>query len=210
MDSTRGGPLSTLILMLPLVIVPAIALLRPAERDSGFVGGDVGATEEDGFSLGPSDFDAVFGDEDQDSDEQPDGFRESIGEEDAFSRSLGDSSPFFDKDDTPGNEPPRPARRRRAGADRSRSSDSGGPGTQGAESRRLPDLTHLGVAHSLWFAPGAEQQFGFVAFVSTDEPSVRYRFSAIQNTEARAVADVTEQIQVWRREQRGSKIRRAQ
>jgi len=195
--------------MLPLVIVPAIALLRPAERDSGFVGGEVGATEEDRFSLGPTDFDDIFGNEDQSSDEQTEGFRE-FTDGDAFSESPGEASQFYDNDDTPSGKRPRPDRRPRPGADRSRPSRSGAADSSKTESKRLPDLTHLGVRHSLWFPPGIESQFGFVAFVATDRPSVRYRFSAIQDSEARAVADVTEQILAWQREQRGDKTRREQ
>lgn len=56
MESSRGGMLSTLIMTIPLIVVPAIALLRPPAPTGTSVTGSVEAgTEIDDFGLGELD-----------------------------------------------------------------------------------------------------------------------------------------------------------
>ncbi len=188
MDSSRGGPLSTLILFLPLIVVPAVAVLRPAERDSGLVGDDLTASE-DAFLSEPDDF---FRDLDV----------ETADREHEEDRLLAGDMPFAE------------------GNSRERLTDSGEqkrPHQTPAHSHSdratapadpSPDLSHLGVSSSLWFSPGNNRGFGFVAFVPTKKDSVRYRFSSIQDTEERAVDDVAQQIRVWRQGRQDSSMRK--
>jgi len=197
MDSSRSGPLSTLILLLPLIVVPAVAILRPAERDSGFVGDDLTASE-DAFMSGPEHFDAIFGDLDAES--------ANLGSEEDHSSTR--DVPFAEDDsvedliESGTRKHPKRAETHEHAAPRSR--------RQPAQAQKLPDLSHLGVTRSLRFQPGTKRGFGFVAFVRTEKESVSYRFSSIQETEEGAVDDVSQQIRVWRQARRDSSARRAQ
>jgi hypothetical protein len=197
MDSSRGGPLSTLILLLPLVIVPAVAILRPADPDSGLIGDDLTASE-DAFMSGPEDFEAIFGDLDAES--------ASLDSEERYSSTR--EVPFVDHHSAAG--------RADSGVEKHRQrvrlhqlSESHAHG-RNVRVEQLPDLSDLGVTSSLWFNPGTSGGFGFVAFVPTEKDSVRYRFSSIQETEEGAVDDVTQQIRIWWHARRDSSVRSVQ
>lgn len=79
MESSRGGPLTTFIMMLPLIVVPAIAMLKPADGSGGILSdllnaatGNQSANDATGASAdaegnGPGgtdvdSFEALFGD----------------------------------------------------------------------------------------------------------------------------------------------------
>jgi hypothetical protein len=196
MDSSRGGPLSNLILLLPLIVVPAVAILRPADQDSGFVGDDLTASE-DGFMSGTEDFDAnFFRDLDAES-ASVDGEKDrssagdvAIAQSDFTESHMSSSDRSRPKPETTHQHPETHSNR------------------QENQGQRLPDLSHLGVTSSMWFSPGANAGFGFVAFVPTEKDSVRYRFSSIQKTEEAAVDDVAKQIRVWRQARRNSSSRK--
>lgn len=190
MDSSRGGPLSTLILFLPLVVVPAVAILRPAERDSGLVGDDLTASE-DAFLSEPDDFFRDLDGETADREHEED-------------RLMAGDMPFAEGDFRERLTDSGEQKRRHQTPARSHSySDQ-----PAAQADPPPDLSHLGVSSSLWFNPGNNRGFGFVAFVPTKKDSVRYRFSSIQDTEERAVDDVAQQIRVWRQGRQESSMRR--
>ncbi len=75
MESSRGGMLSTLIMTIPLIVVPAIALLRPPAPNGTSVTGSVEAgTEMDDFGLGEldDDFEEEVGSTDSDSPDNSD------------------------------------------------------------------------------------------------------------------------------------------
>ena len=63
MDSSRSGLLSTLIMTVPLIVVPAIALLRPAGPNQGLSTNQLEASDTDDFfneefgGFGTDDFD---------------------------------------------------------------------------------------------------------------------------------------------------------
>lgn len=60
MDSSRSGLFSTLIMTIPLIVVPAIALLRPAIQTSGISTNPLSASDdEDGDLFSEFDFDDV-------------------------------------------------------------------------------------------------------------------------------------------------------
>ena len=70
--------MSTLILMLPLIVVPALVVLRPSERNSGVSSHDLAAsdTNSDDFLSDTDDFDSVFGKEIQSKSFHEDGHPE--------------------------------------------------------------------------------------------------------------------------------------
>ncbi|MBL8817890.1 MAG: hypothetical protein JNL58_17835 [Planctomyces sp.] len=113
MESSRGGMLSTLIMTIPLIVVPAIALLRPPAPNGTSVTGSVEAgTEMDDFGLGEldDDFEEEVGSSDADSPDNSDRgskkprgsrsrnefddlFPEETSEQSEFGRSVDPTSP---------------------------------------------------------------------------------------------------------------------
>ena len=45
MESNRGGPLTTFIMTLPMIVVPTIAMLKPADNGAGLVSGLLSASQ---------------------------------------------------------------------------------------------------------------------------------------------------------------------
>ncbi|MCH2203021.1 MAG: hypothetical protein MK102_13695 [Fuerstiella sp.] len=178
MDSSRGGPLSTLILMVPLIVVPVLVLLRPPEHDTGFGNTDLGAAESLDFSGSPDDFEAMFGDsmDLRSRIEQP----AEVELLDAPRTDLGEVQPMVNIPDL---------------TRRTHEAHLNSPST--SDARRLPNLSHLGVTRAVWFTPGDSGSVGLAAFVPTQNRTVRYRFAAIGSTDRQVVADVVHQIEEW-------------
>lgn len=191
MDSSRGGPLSTLILMLPLIVVPALVVLRPSEQDSGFASDDLAAvegddffTEEDGFGSGSANSDLG----------EPSFERPRSAELELL------DAPFPDFDDEPGSPVPnRDALT--AGGRRPAAASPSAPGVaQDPNRRRTPDLSRWGVTRSVWFTNGSTGEPEFAVFVPAKN-NVLYRFAASGASERRVVEDVVRQIEEWQSEQ---------
>lgn len=186
MESSRGGPLTTFIMMLPLIVVPAIAMLKPADLKEGWVSrllsaSDSPAAEEsaaDSPELGdaPDDFD--FGDE-------VSGF--ASGETDDLLREVVGDSLTTDLSATG-----EPARGHTADSDFAPQS----PAVDASVAPLMEQLQRLGATKTLWFTPG-NQMVGFVSFFRADRGMVSYRFEAIANSQAAAVQDVMRQVQAW-------------
>lgn len=186
MDSSRGGPLSTLILMLPLIVVPALVVMRPSEQDSGFSSDDLAAGVDDVFAPDSDSMGSMFGDNaDRSSDDAP----QPAGEFDL--REMP-----FDDFDSPEMSSQAPAASE-LHAESAPLHDSRPAPATGAGSRRTPDLSRWGVTHSIWFAPGNNDQIGFAAFVPHGNGQVRYRFAAIGTSDRQVIEDVVRQIQEW-------------
>lgn len=119
MDSSRSGLLSTLLMTLPLIVVPAIALLRPPGPISGVSTAALDASEDgDNFGIpgfdeltGPEssgekkpkrskssddDFSEIFPDEAGDSDDS-----DRSGKKGEASDEALDDAPLFDEVDAP-------------------------------------------------------------------------------------------------------------
>jgi hypothetical protein len=186
MDSSRSGPLSSFIMMLPLIVVPAIALLRPAENGSSIVSDDLSAaTEQDPLSdFDELDFDSLVGD--------PNGGR--IPENRTASDNLAETNapPFSEgmTDPSSGGSP--------------HSMDHLFPdampnamGPSQSMQARLQELQNMGATRTLWFNPGTAGQTGFVAFFPSAQGNVTYRFSAIAESDMNALDDVLRQVKEW-------------
>ena len=179
MDSTRGGPLSSFIMMLPLIVVPVIALLRPAERGSSIVSEDLSASAE---QAPFSEFDEFGFDDLPGSGESP-----GIPEKKSADNGLGelDTSEFIP------NTPVDPLQNLLT------DSSSGADTATQARQIRLQELQRLGASRTIWFTPGSSGQTGFVAFFPTGQGHVTYRFSAIAPTDVQAIDDVLNQVRDW-------------
>lgn len=185
MDSSRGGPLSTLILMLPLIVVPALVVMRPSEQDSGFSSNDLAASVDDEFGTDGEGLESMFGPESDFADSEAPQRSAEMG---LLEMPLSDfeSSPEETARDSRGSE-----------RTPNRASDS-------STGRRIPDLSQWGVTRSIWFTPGNPDQIGFAAFVPFRNGRVRYRFAAIGTSDDEVVEDVIRQIKEWQPQSTGT------
>ncbi len=179
MDSSRGGPLTNFIMVLPLIVVPLIAILRPADRDSGISGQDVSAAA-DGESLddfGHLDFDRLTG--------------------------TGANGGFADRSNsraTASNAGP--AGLLEAPRDFSQAFDTHAPPTgllsattsDPDQQRRFVELERLGATRSMWFSPGGARSVGFAAFFPAGDGVITYRFGAEAESETAAMDEVIRQV----------------
>jgi len=208
MDSSRGGPLSTLILMLPLIVVPALVVLRPTEQDSGFSSDDLAAADhdDDHFLSDADDFDSVFGEEIQiheENDHKSQHDHDHSATHDLLDGPLsdpesGDPESSVSIDDN--SNPPRSSRQA--------SRDSSPQPQRRTDTDRTPDLSRLGVTKSMWFSPGDAGVTGFAAFVPAKSGRIRYRFAAMGASKEQVVQDVVRQIKNWQSSQTDSRDRR--
>ena len=196
MDSKRSGMLSTLILMLPLIVVPALVVLRPAAPDSGFGDNDLTAADGDEFPVEGDDFDSMFGELTTSEPSADDAGTAEFELLDDRRSELQDVDPTMpDRHGTPPvneshlNSPPVPQPR--------------------SNVQRSRDLSGWGVTKSVWFTPGAPGAVGFAAFVPIKGKSVRYRFAAIGTSDEQVIQDVVRQIEKWRSAQAATSDRRA-
>ena len=209
MESSRGGPLTTFIMTLPLIVVPAIAMLKPVDSGSGLVSsvlsaasgrgdsvGEASATDSDSeapdFASVQDEFDAVFGESD-DAGELDTGELET-GEletgEQAFQEDVGESlvDDFAADFGTPASPSDFAAAPATAPAE---------SGSDGDLEPLLSQLTNMGAARTLWFSPDGTT-VGFVAFFPTGPGTVSYRFEAMAASKSAAVRDVLRQAAAWR------------
>lgn len=198
MDSSNGGPLSNLILVLPLIVVPALAILRPAERDSGLVNSDVSAEEEDDFLSDPDDFDSIFGPPDGSKDET-DSAVELRDEPHSTPSDFG-----FEIDDEALLKSDNDHKRHRDNTDRKHAEGIHENRPESAGSSpvlKSANLTRFGVTQSVWFRPGGKR-IGLAVFLPGLSNDVRYRFSAIGESEDQVLQNVINQIRKWQDDQR--------
>lgn len=195
MESNRGGPLSTFIMTLPMIVVPAIAMLKPADNGAGLISGMLSASQnapaEESVDDAPE-----FGSPAEDVtsmffEEEAADPSELVGEPGAAGDSLVDDfdtifGAEFDDPPTPGSQPP--------------ASNS----MRGIDAGRLhAELQNMGVTKTLWFSPDS-QRSGFIAFfpARTGAGTVQYRFEAIAATRDEALKEVVKQAREWQESQR--------
>lgn len=191
MESSRSGPLTTFIMMLPLIVVPTVAMLKPANLEEGWASQLLSAADQ-----------TVTSDTDQDAPEfgaEVDGFDDfgmfidesespvnealdNVDSDDALFREVFDDPLTAGKTEPSGAEP--------------------GP-SKGSLDKRNPSLAPLmaqlskmGATRTLWFTPG-NQMVGFVAFFEPDRGKTSYRFESIARSQAAAAQDVIQQVQTW-------------
>lgn len=111
MDSSRSGLLSTLLMTLPLIVVPAIALLRPPGPIGGVSGTPADASEED-ENFGMPGFDEITGSDSRTpskkskrSKKETDDFSEIFPDEDADKTAESTDEEEKTDSDDPGDAP---------------------------------------------------------------------------------------------------------
>lgn len=193
MESSRGGPLSTFIMMLPLIVVPTIAMLKPVGQEGSMLSGLLSAasSEEDAHSAEEI-ADAVFAEipSDAGSEFEPD-FDDLTSGDEEFELM---NSRLFDEAPGAGSEsnfttPPQSSSRN------SGNSFAPSSGNMSAD-QLMMSLQQMGSTNSIWFDPG-DGHFGFVAFFKTNNGIISYRFEAIADSQAAAIQDVILQARNW-------------
>ena len=222
MDSSRSGLLSTFLMTLPLIIVPAIALLRPPGQTSGISDTVAQGADSTEFEF-PAESDGLFA---GDEDEKKPGPREprSTDEEFSFSeeipltdappaKSRPRRTPDAESDDTSDifAETPAPtdevgSRDNRSGAEsRGKSKPPVQPEAVDQSNPIGPDseiivrqLNAMGAIRTMWFDASETAPVGFAAFFRGDTELMRYRFEAVGQTRAECAEDVLQQVTAWR------------
>ena len=203
MDSSRSGLLSTLLMTLPLIVVPAIALLRPA-------GGQVGVAQtaaqgsespEDLLELEPFDpLETPPADAPKFPAETP---TESPAP--ATKNSIDDLLPNQKRStavETATPESGDPFQQPSAN-DSDAESPGGQPenlGEDAATEGCLRQLNAMGAIRTFWFVPGTAETHGFAAFFRGETELVRYRFEATGTTRSACAEDVVQQVKQWRQQ----------
>ena len=197
MESSRGGPLTTFIMMLPLIVVPAMAMFRPSGPEGSLLSSLLSAGSNDSSASDSSGDDADI-----------DGFSESDFEAE-FAELLDSDTADLDSDQggfseapTFSSEPDRTESPSVATPQQfTQSSPTTDPSADAAIEELTAQLRTLGATRTLWFSPGDRSTFGFVAFFPAGQGSIRYRFEAIAGSKHEAVRDVIHQAIEWKSSQ---------
>lgn len=213
MDSSRSGLLSTLLMTLPLIVVPAIALLRPPGHTSG-----VSTVPLDAANL----VDEIFPDEFTSAEESPGDSRKKSANE--LSRNIEDEfGGLFDED--PG-ELTNDWKERQPSNDVSKADpfnpfDSPQPESSekdptaapplrdasqpGAAEKIVEQLNVQGAVRTMWFEAGARSPVGFAAFFRGQTELMRIRFEAVGGSREECAQNVLRQVNQWQAEQAAQK-----
>ena len=224
MDSSRSGLLSTLIMTIPLIVVPALALLRPPAPDSGTSSTrlDASSSEDEFFDEFAEIMDAAEGSSltadreappwstpaaPQDSDRRApavdpvDPFATMFDEPSVAARTPGPAAePAPEKSDrnaAPPAAPSVPPPDRRSAATHGPAATHAGAEDDAGETPLLKQLRDLGATKTIWFAPGGDMT-GFAAFLPGDKEHVSYRFEAICRSREECLRQVHGQVARWR------------
>jgi hypothetical protein len=217
MDSSRSGLLSTFLMTLPLIIVPAIALLRPPGQTSGISDTVAQSAEAEEFGF-PTEF--AEADKPEESSASPDemnaefGFPTDIAESDSSqkptpkkrrsSQKTEENDDIFSApDDRPGTRGPTgkeiPAGPAPKAAPSVPDTETPPQSSDGPASETVVrQLNAMGAIRTLWFDAGETSPVGFAAFFRGDTDLMRYRFEAVGQTRTECAEDVLKQVTQWR------------
>ena len=219
MDSSRSGLLSTLLMTLPLIIVPSIALLRPAGGPAGvaqtvaqgaqtpddsldidFLEG-LDKSPDDAPEYRPGDSaDTAGTHQDADFEKLLPGSSASgkTAESHAGSKAVpGETDSIDPFPQFEGDQEWRPETGP-AGSTPEQPAEHLIPPDTDATDKNIRQLEALGAIRTFWFIPGTTEEYGFAAFFRGETELVRYRFEATGKTRAACVDDVLQQVTQWR------------
>jgi hypothetical protein len=208
MESSRSGLLSTLLMTLPLIVVPAMALLRPPGRMPSVSTTPLEATDGSAEEL-LDEFDIVES-ESEPRKTRPD--RETDGASEEFDE-------LFEESPSAGNsrsaDADRPLKRDSTEAfdkdlsnpfDLEESSDDSltgpqTPKTAGGAERIVEELNVNGALRTMWFEAGSKTPVGFAAFFRGQTELTRIRFEAVGQSREECARNVLNQVRQWQAEQ---------
>ena len=223
MDSSRSGLLSTLLMTLPLIVVPAVALLRPPGQP-GVSTATLDASESDEVDSMFEDFEGFDGDPSgafKKEQEDPASANNRQSNRDSKQPSSVDDE-FFNDIDLTDNErresfTPRSAPSRTTRTDPFMDSSPGHDDTPAKhrESSQRSDsdtevhaektnakavveqLNSMGALKTHWFAAGDKQPVGLAVFFRGDTEQTRIRFEAVGLSRDECAEDVLQQVTRW-------------
>ena len=208
MESSRSGLLSTLLMTLPLIVVPAMALLRPPGQMPSVSTMPLEATDDSAEEL-LDEFDIVES-ESEPRKTRPD--RETDGASEEFDE-LFDESPSASNSRSADAD--RPLKRDSTEAfdkdlsnpfDLEESSDDSlteqqTPKTTGGAERIVEELNVNGALRTMWFEAGSRTPVGFAAFFRGQTELTRIRFEAVGQSREECARNVLNQVRQWQAEQ---------
>lgn len=206
MDSSRNSLLSTLLMTLPLIVVPLIAMLRPPGPTGGISTAPMAASETPWLN----DFDGLFQEEFA-SENATDTPAESdpswkINADPFLPGAASAAAPEATAPETTAPEttaPETPVLRPTAAA--AEAEPAPVDQIQLAEQR----LRTLGASRVHWFEASAEKPFGLSVFFRGSDQIVQYGFMAAAPTRIEALTEVLDQVAEWQKQREASSIRPA-
>lgn len=201
MDSSRNSLLSTLLMTLPLIVVPLIAMLRPPGPTGGISTAPMAASEAPWLN----DFDGLFKEEFA-SENATDTPAESdpswnINADPFLPGAASAAAPEATAPET--TAPETPVLRPTAAA--AEAEPAPVDQIQLAEQR----LKALGASRVHWFEASAEKPFGLSVFFRGSDQIVQYGFIAAAPTRIEALTEVLDQVAEWQKQREASSSRPA-
>lgn len=203
MDSSRSGLLSTLLMTLPLIVVPAIALLRPPGQTSGVSTAPLDAADL-AEEIFPDDFKS---EDDSPADAQSKSPKESAKNiEDEFG-GLFDEAPSEAVDDEKRHAPPEsllqliPNPFDSPDVKFNKEEPVADASQPGAADKIVEQLNIQGAVRTIWFEAGAKSPVGFAAFFRGQTELMRIRFEAVGESREECAKNVLRQVNQWQAEQ---------
>ena len=224
MDSSRSGLLSTLLMTLPLIVVPAVALLRPP----GQVGVSTvdleasdGSTDDslfDGFPDLESDSAGAVRTESSANSDSRLMNRDDPGSnpEDSIFQELNPAENEASSDAAPGNSPPgrankdpflpeaappsAPSIEQRGTKEVERQSGSDPDPAKPDAAQLVEQLNAMGALKTMWFEAGDKTPVGLAVFFRGPEELTRFRFEAVGESREACARDVLEQVTRWQQQ----------
>ncbi len=223
MDSSRSGLLSTLLMTLPLIVVPAVALLRPPGQ-AGVSTAPLDAAEVDDVDAMFDDFEdfgvessGAFKKEPQETDkrrnERDANRQESVekglldemdvtangrseSSETRFGRPpMTSSDPFMD-----GSSAHDESRITRSESTSDANADAEVHAEKADAKKIVEQLNSLGALKTLWFAAGDKKPVGLAVFFRGDSEQTRIRFEAVGVSRDECAEDVLQQVKRWQQQ----------
>jgi hypothetical protein len=208
MESSRSGLLSTLLMTLPLIVVPAVALLRPPGRIASVSTTPLEAKDDSAEEL-LDEFDIVESESElrgmragRAADYASDEFDELFADSPSASNSRSadtDRASTQDSAEALNEDLSNPFDLEESSYDSV--TDRKNIGTAGGAERIVEELNVKGALRTMWFEAGARTPVGFAAFFRGQTELTRIRFEAVGQSREECARNVLNQVRQWQSEQ---------
>ena len=208
MESSRSGLLSTLLMTLPLIVVPAVALLRPPGQIASVSTTPLEAKDDSAEEL-LDEFDIVESESElrgtragRAADYASDDFDELFADSPSASNSRSadtDHASTQDSAEALNEDLSNPFDLEESSDDSV--TDRKNIGTAGGAERIVEELNVKGALRTMWFEAGARTPVGFAAFFRGQTELTRIRFEAVGQSREECARNVLNQVRQWQSEQ---------
>lgn len=206
MESSRSGLFSTLLMTLPLIVVPAIALLRPPGHSPSISTAPLNATEDPDWEL-LEDFDLVESDSATErqngrSNRPPDTSGNDF--EELFSEPARQAKNYSSANQGAGSNDSTTLNRELSNPfewveaeDNAPPNQNQAPDTEGGADKIVEELNVNGAIRTMWFEAGPKTPVGFAAFFRGQTDLTRIRFEAVGQSREECALNVLNQVRKW-------------